>query len=65
MVNVHRRRWAQPKGGEPTDTSMVVGFQAVVRQAAVAEMYAAEQWQPPVSGGVARWGQRQARSLEA
>ena len=64
MVNVHRRRWAQPKGDEPTDTAMVAGFQAVVRQAAVAELYAAEQWKPPVTGGVARWGPRQARSLD-
>ena len=65
MTNVHRRHWAQPNGDEPTDTAMVAGFQAVVRQAAIAEMYAAEEWRPPAAGSMARWGLRQAQSLEA
>ena len=51
MTNVHRRHWAQPNGDEPTDTAMVAGFQGVVRQATIAEMYAAEEWRPPAAVG--------------
>ena len=64
MTNVHRQRWSHPNREEPTDSAMVAGLQAVVWQAAVAEMYATEQWRPPATGGVARWGQRQARTLD-
>jgi hypothetical protein len=65
MANVHRRRWERPTEPEPSDSAMVAGFQAVIRQAAAAELYAAEAWTPPAVGGVARWGQRQARSVTA
>ena len=47
MTNVHQRRWSQPNGEEPTDSAMVARFQAMVQQAAVAEIYAAERWRPP------------------
>ena len=65
MANVHRRRWERPKQPEPTDSAMVSGFQAILRQAAAAELHAAAKWTPPASGGVAKWGQRQARTMTA
>ena len=37
MVTEHRRRWERSDYDEPTDSSLVAAFQALIRNAAAAE----------------------------